>query len=463
MHVMNRSRWWCCLTVGVVIVFDFSITAVYASPQGAPADTETAVLRSGPMVGYGDLMEVMLWVQTTRAAEIQYRYWPEGKLTEAALSAVQPTDPSRDNIAHVLLTDLEPGTRFEYELLVDGQVVKRSYPLHFQTQPLWQWRTDPPAFSVAIGSCTYINEPEFDRPGTPYGDNYEIFTAIAALKPDLMLWLGDNVYLREPEFFSESRMRHRNAHTRALPEMQPLLGAAHNYAIWDDHDYGPNDSDRSYSHKNVALQVFKDFWCNPQYGTDELPGVFGRFVWGDIEFFLLDDRYHRSPNRMPEGPDKVMFGPRQMQWLKEALANSWAPFKIVVGGNQMINPLTMFEGFGNFHHEQQDLLNWIRDSKTRGVIFLSGDRHHTELLRVTMEGFYPLYEYTSSPLTSGTHPPGKEAENPARIYGVFEKRNFGMLHFSGPRLDRQLVMECYDNNGVKLWQYEIKAKDLRVD
>ena len=84
-------------------------------------------------------------------------------------------------------------------------------------------------------------------------------------------------------------------------------------------------------------------------------------------------------------------------------------------------------------------------------------------LRVTMDGFYPLYEYTSSPLTSGTHPPGEEAENPARLYGVFEKRNFGMLHFSGPRLDRQVVMECYDKDGGRLWQYEIKAKDLRVD
>ena len=33
-------------------------------------------------------------------------------------------------------------------------------------------------------------------------------------------------------------------------------------------------------------------------------------------------------------------------------------------------------------------------------MFLSGDRHFTELLKVERPGTYPLYEFTSSPLTS---------------------------------------------------------------
>ncbi len=71
----------------------------------------------------------------------------------------------------------------------------------------------------------------------------------------------------------------------------------------------------------------------------EIPGVFGRFEWGDVEFFLLDDRYHRSPNLSPDGPDKVMFGTPQLKWLMDGLRSSEATFKIVVGGNQMMKLL----------------------------------------------------------------------------------------------------------------------------
>ena len=80
-----------------------------------------------------------------------------------------------------------------------------------------------------------------------------------------MIWLGDNVYFREPDD-SRTGVYHRYSHDRSLPELQPLLGSVHHYAIWDDHDYGPNNSDRSFIYKNITLQAFKDFWANPTYG-----------------------------------------------------------------------------------------------------------------------------------------------------------------------------------------------------
>ena len=56
--------------------------------------------------------------------------------------------------------------------------VFRDYEMEFQTQQLWKWRTDPPDFKFVIGSCSYVNEPKFDRPGEPYGSNFEIFKGI---------------------------------------------------------------------------------------------------------------------------------------------------------------------------------------------------------------------------------------------------------------------------------------------
>lgn len=294
------------------IVFQFLLLAFFL----VPAAITQPLLKSGPMVGYGEMTEVMLWIQTTRQATVQFRYWDAAEPAKKKLSGSLRTSADRAFAASILIDGLLPGKRFEYELLIGGKLVKRPYPLRFQTQPLWQWRTDPPDFSAAIGSCLYINEQEWDRPGKPYGSDYEVLTVLASKKPDLMLWLGDNTYYREIDWNTVAGLRHRWNHTRSTPELQPILGTVHNYAIWDDHDFGPNDADRTYRMKREALDNHKLYWANQSYGTPGTPGAFFRFEWSDVEFFMLDDRYHRSPNNAPSDEHKTMFGKEQLQWLK---------------------------------------------------------------------------------------------------------------------------------------------------
>jgi len=246
------------------------------------------------MVGYSDMTEVLLWVQTTKKASVQFRYWTEADPKKK--SSTDPVITGKENafVARVRIEELVPGTRYGYEVMVDGKLITRPYPLRFQTQTLWQWRTDPPAFTAAVGSCFYINETAWDRPGKPYGSDYGIAGTIAAQEPDLMIWLGDNTYYREVDWNSVGGLKRRWTHTRSQRELQPLLGSVHNYYIWDDHDFGPDDSDRSYRLRTEALDVFKLFTANQTYGTLETPGIFSRFEWADAEFILLDDRFHRS-------------------------------------------------------------------------------------------------------------------------------------------------------------------------
>ncbi len=419
-------------------------------------------IRSGPMVGYGEMTEVMLWVQTSGAAKLQYRYWKEGDPENVHATEPQLISRESDFIAHTLISGLEEGQRFGYELLLDGQVVPRPYPLRFQTQQLWQWRKDPPSFTVALGSCAYINDPPDDRPGTPYGSDHEIFSAIAGKSPDLMLWLGDNTYYREIDYTSVDRMKYRYAHTRALPEMQPLLGSTHNYAIWDDHDFGTDNSDRTFPLREDALDIFKLYWANHTYGTAETPGVFSRFLWGDVEFFFLDDRYHRSPNDMPKDDAKVMFGKEQFAWLKESLSQSKAPFKIIVNGNQLLAPASKHEALCNFPVEYNGLIRWIKEQKIEGIVCISGDIHSTQLTVLRDSLFYPLYDLTSSSLTAGIYKIGGALPSfYDETKSVFE-HNFALLKFDGPRVDRRLTMECYDKNGKLVWTQRIRANDLRV-
>lgn len=434
-------------------------------PLLGPSFSQEALVQSGPMVGYAEMTEVMLWAQTKKPADVQFRFWDLEKPAEKLSSTTVRTLEEQANVAHVLITGLRPGRRYGYELLVNRQVVRTRHELRFQTPVLWQWRTDPPAFAVAIGSCAYVNETEWDRPGAPYGSDYQVFTAIASKKPDLMLWLGDNTYYREIDWNTVRGLRHRQTHTRSIPELQPLLGATHHYAIWDDHDYGPNDADRSYRLKDASLETHKLFWANQLYGTARTPGVFSRFEWADVEFFLLDDRYHRSPNHSPDDGQKTMFGPEQLQWLKDALVSSRATFKIVANGNQMLNPLSPFEALSRFSAEYQDLLAFVKRARISGLVFLSGDRHFSELICLKDSAFYPLYDFTSSSLTAGLFTnPEREKNNPDRVPGtlVTDAHNFGLLRFSGPRTDRIVSLECYDDRGELRWSHVIKARELRA-
>lgn len=300
-----------------------------AFPQDHP------LLSAGPMNAYAEMTEVAVWVQTKADARVRLHYWPQSAQApaKAATQTIQ-TSAVGDHIAVFTIAGLPFGTKFDYEVEINGQVVPRAYPLRFQTQPLWRWQSEPPEFRIAFGSCAYFNDEPFDRPGRPYGGDHEIFDALAKKQPDMMLWLGDNVYYREADWLTESAMRYRWRHNRASPGLQPILGSAQHYATWDDHDYGPNDSDRSFRLKGEALRVFADYFPAVRYGTPETPGTFQRFEWGDVEFFMLDDRYHRTPNRMPVDDDRTMLGKAQLQWLKDSLVNSQAVFKVVVCGGR---------------------------------------------------------------------------------------------------------------------------------
>src|SRR5690606_13051856 len=110
---------------------------------------------------------------------------------------------------------VRPGTRYAYMIRIDGEEISLPYPTFFRTQELWQWRKPPADFAFLAGSCAYVNEPAYDRPGRPYGDGYGIFGTMAAEKPDLMVWLGDNIYLREVDWNSRTGIYHRYTHSRS--------------------------------------------------------------------------------------------------------------------------------------------------------------------------------------------------------------------------------------------------------
>ena len=421
------------------------------------------LINSGPMVGYSTMQEVLLWVQTSENAKVHFEYYEIDNPSIRFKTDEKITEKKTGFVAKLIADQVMPGKKYNYEIFINDIKVFRDYEMEFQTQQLWKWRTDPPDFKFVIGSCSYVNEPKFDRPGEPYGSNFEIFNSINKKNPDFMLWLGDNTYLRESDWNSRTGFIKRYSHTRALRELQPLLASTHHYATWDDHDYGPNNSDGSFWLKETASEIFKLFWTNPNYDVTGKGGITGLFQWSDVDFFLMDNRYHRtSNNNFTE--ERQILGKDQIDWLINALTFSQATFKFIAMGGQVISSGAVYENYATYPEERKYLLDKIREAKIEGVIFLDGDRHHTVLSKMQeSDEVYPLYDLTCSSLTAGVNDDDESYNKYSLKETLVGENNFGMLNVTGPANNRVLIIKIFDKDGQELWNKSISANDLKYN
>ena len=133
------------------------------------------------------MREALLWVQTKEEAKVYFEYYEIENPKKRYKTESCSTNIKSGFVAKLIANNILPGKKYAYQVYINGKEVNINYPLEFQSQALWQWRTDPPEVNFAIGSCMYVNEPRFDRPGRPYGSNYEIFTSIYKKNPDFIM------------------------------------------------------------------------------------------------------------------------------------------------------------------------------------------------------------------------------------------------------------------------------------
>src|SRR5262245_27222992 len=81
----------------------------------------------------------------------------------------------------------------------------------------------PPPRRIAFGSCASQEKPQ------------PIWDAVVAARPDLFLFLGDNIY---GDTDNAEVLKAKYAQLAAVPGYQKLLQTCPVLATWDDHDYG---------------------------------------------------------------------------------------------------------------------------------------------------------------------------------------------------------------------------------
>lgn len=427
-----------------------------------------AKLACEPLAGHFTHDTVRIWLQGDASAKASIAYWPtKGSPEDSLRTTTVLLEAQHANAVILEISGLKPDTRYEYFVSLGAQ--RANANRYFRTAPAPG--TARSEFRIYLGSCAYTEA--MSPSGQPYGAEFHIFDTIADhmqrdLLPHFMLWLGDNLYLRpkgnflgEADFASVERMEARYRDVRGKDMFQKLFSATHHYAIWDDHDFGPNNSDKTFRFKADALRLFKQYWPNPDMGSPDLPGTWTSFTHQDAEFFFLDDRFYRDDEQAPVSDDKAMFGPQQMAWLKKSLAKSKATFKLVCNGSQLLSEDKngKHSGWHSYPTERAGFLAWLAKEKIPGLLFLSGDRHNTQVFRLKHQGAPVMYEFSCSPFTSRLSKLSKtDRANPRFVDGLgVEQRNFGTLEFVGAGASRKIVAACFDSRGTQLWKRTVAS------
>lgn len=420
--------------------------------EALAASTGYPRLIHGPMPGAVGQGDIQLWMRASGRYPVSVRYGRQPDLSDAKLSASVEAVPDEDFVVRIVLEGLEPDTTYYYRPWVDGEVAKyldNIPPFQFKTAP-----AGPARFRLGFGSCARWQE--FPR--------QPIWDALDRWNPDLFCWLGDNIYADtvEPGIMSDLYKIQR-----AVPGYQRFGTRVPQLAIWDDHDYGLNNSSQENPMREDSLALFKRYWANPAYGTEQTPGVFFQYEYGGVDFFFLDNRYYRDPNEQEDGPGKSQLGAEQLAWLKRGLKASKAPFKVLLsGGGWSHNPDAFGEdNWTSYRHERDSLFNYIRDQRIGGVLLMSGDVHRAEANCIpwSEHGGYDLYEFVSSGLAQDTPIPEALETPEVRLREPFTGgHNAGLVEFDLTADDPVVRFNAINIGGQAVWDdpIEVRASEL---
>lgn len=419
-----------------------------ARDAGAQAPVGYPRLLEGPMVGANGANHLLVWGRTSGPFDVALEVSRTRDFRDARTGPVVRAVAENDFCVAARMDGLQPATDYYYRFRIQGGLDRYApYPYRTKTAP-----SGRAPIRVAFGSCA---RSQIDM-------EQRIFTSVMALEPDMFLWLGDNVYADsiEPSALADLYRRQRLI-DRALP----LYRSIPNLATWDDHDFGYNDSDRTNPMRADSLRLFKAYWANGAYGARNTDGIFSTHTFGGVDFFILDGRYHRDPSPGPSTPQKTMLGAAQLDWLRQELRRSRAPFKVLVSGSGWSSAERVGgDSWAVYQHERDALFDFIRDERIEGVFGISGDSHMGELNCIpwSERGGYDFYDFCSSPLAQLPDIDFIDQMPEIRIRETYARSvNFGMLDFQWEPEPR-MTFTLHNHLGAPVWApLTLTPADLR--
>jgi alkaline phosphatase D len=329
----------------------------------------------------------------------RFEYAPNSRFESSQLTPWMTSRSEDDYIIKAVLRNLKPAIQYYYRVHYGNRIdeTERGQTCSFRTL---QGATGTEAVSlVVVTGMNYVSfhhgkirHGKRDRTRAYQGDDkvlgYPALASILKQKPDFFVGTGDNVYYDshdELEATTIVDMRRKWHEQFVQPRFVKLFQNVPTYWEKDDHDHRYNDCDRSGSRRpssELGITTFRE--QVPIVDLDDPKAKTYRTyrVNRDLQIWLVEGRDYRSPNRMPDGPEKKLWGDEQLAWLKATLLESDATFKLLISPTPLVGPDDAYKidnhtNLKGFRNEGRKFFQWVvrNHLHQQGFYTVCGDRH----------------------------------------------------------------------------------------
>jgi len=305
------------------------------------------------------------------AGEVCVVYWPEGSENKARSTSWEAADTHADFTRQFKLSGLNAGTT--YQLKVQARTTEAAEPSctmsgSFKT-------AHDPAVSAPV-LFTVVTCQDYPRRDDPQ-NGHKIYSVMGKIRPDFLVHTGDIEYYDKALPYAKSQELARFKWNRiyAMPFQRVFHRWTTSYFMKDDHDTLKDDCWPGQTYGQLTweqgLAVFREQVPMGQK-------TYRTIRWGrDLQIWLVEGRDYRSPNKMPDGPEKTIWGKQQKQWFFDTVKKSDATFRILISPTPLVGPdrANKNDNHSNkgFTHEGNELREFVGTQKNMCVI--NGDRH----------------------------------------------------------------------------------------
>lgn len=270
------------------------------------------------------------------------------------------SEESSNRAVRLEVTGLTANTDYYCAVEVDGQLLTEKVG-RFRTLP-----SGPSSFKAVFAGDAST------------GSNATVFDTIRAQNPLFFFHLGD---LHYENINTNSLAAYLAAYdaVMASERQAQLYREVPTFYMWDDHDYGPNDSHGSSPGRDAACEAFRLRVPHPaleETGTTD--PVYYSFEVGRVMFIVTDQRSMASNKTATDNSSKTMLGTTQKTWFKGLLSDPANDGKLFVwicsrvfGGV----PTAGADHWGGFTTERTELCDHIQSECPGRLCVISADMH----------------------------------------------------------------------------------------
>lgn len=372
--------------------------------------------------------------------QVRLRYGLKQDLSDAVETKWIAANETMDFIHQFKLTGLMPDRTYHYVSQASNAAndrVQSEFRGKFSTAPS---RSTPSSFRFCVMTCQGYQDRD-------HQDGHPIYPSMLALEPKFVTMTGDLVYYdsNEPRAVTPALARLHWERMFSLPRLISMMQNASSYWLKDDHD---TLSDDSWPGMKAGELTFSEGQAIFRQQAPIGAQSYRTFRWGrDLQIWFTDGRDFRSPNKMPDGPDKTIWGAEQKAWFQRTVKESDATWKVLISPTPLVGPdrLNKNDNHSNagFTHEGNEIREWLQTHVPDNFFVICGDRHWQ------YHSVHPQHgtQEFSVGAASDSHAGGTPGENKA--YHRFHRVQGGFLSVElRPQGDRsEIIFELRDVSG----------------